>query len=192
MAGNEQPPIEFRVREWQPGDDAALVEVMQRQMQHDPGWPPDYARGGDLAKWLGEPATLGRWVVMQESGAPVGHVGNAPAQTGPISDLWCNALRCDIAKLVEICRLVVDPQWRRQRLADLLTRRAIRAAIDAGLVPVANALDDRDASLQQMLAAGWKNVGRAKSPKTGLTLVALVPPQKLVDLAMGPGRSKRN
>ena len=183
-AKEERSIVEFGVRKWQPGDDGALVEMLQRQMLHDPGWPPDYARGGDLAGWLGEPTTLGRWVAVQGTGTLVGHVGNAAAHAGPISDLWCKALRCDVSMLAEICRLIVDPRWRRYGVADLMTRTAIRAALDSGRIPVANALDDRDASLQQMLDAGWRNVGCATSPKTGLQLVALVPPQKLVDLAM--------
>ena len=192
MTSNEERPVvEFGVRKWQPSDDSSLVEIMQRQMQADPGWPPGYARGGDLAKWLGEPTTLGRWVAAHVSGALVGHVGSASVHDGPIADLWCAALCCDVAMLAEICRLVVDPRWRRYGIADLMTRAAIRATLESGLVPVANALDDRNASLRQMVAAGWRNVGRATSPKTGLTLVALVPPQKLVDLAMGPGRAKR-
>jgi hypothetical protein len=191
MPSNEQRPVEFSVRPWQPSDDGALIDMMQRQMQHDPGWPPDYARGGDLARWLAEPTTLGRWVAVHDSATPVGHVGNAPAHAGPISDLWCDALRCDLSMLAEICRLVVDPKWRRHRVADLLTRAAIRSAIDSGRVPVANALEDRDASLNQMLAAGWRKVGRAVSPKTGLQLIALIPPQKVIDLVVRAGPSTR-
>ncbi len=62
------------------------------------------------------------------------------------------------------------------------------AAIESGLVPVANALGDRDASLRQMLNAGWQNVGRATSRKTGFELVALIPPQKLIDVVLKPRR----
>ena len=40
---------EFRVRPWHPEDDTALVALLRLQMERDPGWPPDYARDGDLA-----------------------------------------------------------------------------------------------------------------------------------------------
>jgi GNAT superfamily N-acetyltransferase len=186
MSSNEElRTVEFVVREWRPSDDGALVAMMQRQIEHDPGWPPGYARNGDLATWLGEPTTLGRWVAVN-SEVPVGHIGNSPVHAGPIADLWCEALRCEVANLAEICRLVVDPRWRRHGVSDLMTRKAIRAALTSGAVPVANALSDRDASLQQMLHAGWRNVGRATSPRTGLELVALIPPQSLVDKVMKP------
>ena len=179
----------FLVRPWHAGDDAALVALLRLQMERDPGWPPDYARGGDLASWLGAPATLGRWVATDAADVPVGHVGNAPVHTGPFADLWSGALACDLSVMAEVCRLVVDPRRRRSGLSDLMTRRAVRAAVESGYVPVANALSDRDASLTMMTNAGWRSVGTAISPRTGRELVALIPPQKLIDAAIAARRA---
>lgn len=179
-AGDESA---LTVRPWQRDDDPGLLDVMRVQMERDPQWPPDYARGMDLAAWLGEPATLGRFCALDE-GRIVGHVGIAPPQPGPLCDLWRAALPPAAPALAEICRLVVDPRLRRRGVSALLTRKAVRSAIESGHLPVANALAHREASLAMMLAAGWRAVGSVPSQVADADLVALIPPQKLLDAAM--------
>lgn len=173
---------ELLVRRWQPDDDPGLTEVMQAQMARDPDWPPGYARDMDLAEWLGRPATLGRFSAL-DRGRLVGHVGVAPVAPGPLADLWRAALPPDLPPMAEICRLVVDPRLRRRGLSGLLTRKAVRHAIESAHVPVANALAHREASLAMMLAAGWTAVGSVPSQVADSDLVALIPPPKLLDAA---------
>lgn len=171
------------VRAWEPGDDAGLLRILEVQAQADPGWPPDYARDGDLLAWLGAPASLGRWVAHVQD-RPVGHVGLAPVHAGPMNDLWRAALPPEAGALAEVCRLVVDPGSRRGGVSVLLTRKAVRAAIESGFMPVANALADRNVSLAMMIAAGWRTVGSTRLGFSGRELVALAPPQKLIDAAI--------
>jgi len=124
--------MKLDVRDWQPADDAGLVAILSAQMRADPGWPPDYARGGDLAEWLGAPATLGRWVAIDAGGLAVGHVGSAPVHPGPLAELWQAAIGCEIDRMAEVCRLVVAIQVRRHGISGLLTRKALRASIERG------------------------------------------------------------
>lgn len=176
------------VRPWQPADNPGLVEVMHAQMRSDPDWPPGYARGMDLAAWLGAPATLLRFTALD--GRPLGHVGVAPVQDGALARLWRAALPADSPPLAEICRLVVDPTLRRRGVSVLLTRKAVRATIESGHLPVANALAHRDASLGMMTAAGWKPVGSVPSKVAGVELVALIPPARLIDAARQVGAAR--
>jgi Acetyltransferase (GNAT) family len=158
---------------------------MLAQMSIDPGWPPDYAKSGDLAEWLHRPATLGQWVAVDESEAIVGHVGLGALRPGPIADLVCAALPCGCDDLAEICRIVVDPRARMRGLAGLLTRRAMRASIEGGRVPIATVLDSRGSWLEMMLATGWKNVGKTEARRAHGDLFVLAPPQRFIDLVLG-------
>jgi ribosomal protein S18 acetylase RimI-like enzyme len=102
--------------------------------------------------------------------------------------LWRAALPPETGALAEICRLVVDRHLRRSGISAALTRKAVRAAIEGGFMPVADALADRDASLAMMLAAGWRTVGSTRAALAGRELVALIPPQKLIDAALARQR----
>lgn len=175
------------VRPWTPADDPPLLRILRAQADADPGWPPEYARQGDLLAWLGAPASIGRWVALLAD-CVVGHVGVGPVQNGPMNTLWRAALPPETGALAEICRLVVDPGLRRGGISAALTRKAVRAAIEAGFMPVADALADRGASLAMMLAAGWRTAGSTRSVLAGRELIALVPPQKLVDAALARPR----
>ena len=177
----------FTVRAWRPGDDPALVAILQAHMQVDPGWPPAYARGGDLGKWLGAPATLGRWVAVDPRAEPVGHVGIAPVAPGEKAKLWTAALGCDISALAEVCRNLVKPGRRRTGVSAGLTRVALRAAIDAGRVPVAAVLQDRRASLAMMFSAGWRVVGHAVG-NSGRGLNVMIPGPRVI-AAVQAGRA---
>lgn len=172
----------FTVRAWRPGDDPALVAILRAQIQLDPGWPPAYARGGDLGKWLGAPATLGRWVAVDSREEPVGHVGIAPVAPGERAELWTTALGCDISALAEVCRNLVEPGMRRTGVSAGLTRVALRAAIDAGRVPVAAVLQDRQASLAMMLSAGWRVVGGVVG-SSGRELSVMIPGPRVLAAA---------
>jgi GNAT superfamily N-acetyltransferase len=174
-------PVE--VRPWAPEDDPALLAILHAQVAIDPGWPPAYARAGDLLSWLAEPASIARWTAVA-SDIPVGHVGIAPAHEGPLIALWRAALPPETREMAEICRLVVDVRLRRSGISDALTRRAVRTAIELGYMPVANALADRKASLAMMVAAGWQTVGSIVAPRTDRELVALIPPRKLIEAAL--------
>lgn len=175
------------VRPWSAADDPELLQILEIQARADPEWPPDYARGGDLAAWLGAPAALGRWVALLGDHI-VGHVGIAPVREGPLNTLWRSALPSQTGALAEICRLVVDPRARRAGASGALTRKAVRAAIEMGFMPVANALADRQASLAMMIAVGWRTVGSTPEVLPGREVVALIPPQKLIDAALARQR----
>ncbi len=179
----------FSIRGWRHSDDPALRALMRTQMDVDPGWPPDYARNTDLAHWLAAPADLGRWVAVDEEGAPVGHVGIGAVHPGPIAEFLRSALKCDLDAMAEICRIVVDPRVRGGGLSSLLTRTALRACIEAGLVPVSNVLSNRGSWLTMMLATGWRNVGSTRSLVSDGDLVALIPPQKFIDAALSVRRA---
>ena len=172
----------FTLRAWRPGDDPALVAILRTHMQLDPGWPPSYARGGDLGKWLGAPATLGRWVALDPRAEPVGHVGIAPVAPGESAELWTAALGCDISTLAEVCRNLVTPEMRRTGVSAGLTRVALRAAIDAGRVPVAAVLHDRQASLAMMFSAGWRVVGNVVG-NSGRELNVMIPSPRVITAA---------
>ena len=161
---------------------------MRLQMSVDPGWPPDYAKSSDLAEWLQRPATLGRWVAVDDQHRIVGHVGLGAVGSGPVADDLCAELACRTDQLAEICRIVVDPDVRMQGLAGLLTRKAMRASIEAALVPIATVLENRGAWLQMMLATGWRSVGKVGSQVQDVDLVVLAPPRKFVDLALAGSR----
>jgi hypothetical protein len=151
-------------------------------MERDPGWPPAYARGGDLGKWLGEPATLGRWVAVDSGEEPVGHVGIGPVEPGEAADLWTAALGCDPGTLAQVCRNLVEPGMRRSGVSAGLTRVALRAAIDAGRVPVASVLLDRRASLAMMHSAGWCVVGNVMG-SSGRKLNVMIPGPRVIAAA---------
>ncbi len=162
---------------------------MQMQMDLDPGWPPAYARSGDLADWLGAPANLGRWIAVDDAGTPVGHIGIGTVNPGPVAEFLRSALQCDLDNMAEICRAVVDPTARGRGLSGLLTRKALRACIEAGLVPVSTVLSNRGSWLTNMVSTGWRNVGSAKSLVSDGDLVALIPPQKFIDAALRTRRT---
>ncbi len=151
-------------------------------MERDPGWPPAYARGGDLGEWLGAPATLGRWVAVDSREEPVGHVGIAPVAPGETAALWTAALGCAVSTLAEVCRNLVIPGMRRTGVSDQLTRVALRAAIDAGRVPVATVLHDRQASIAMMLSAGWRVVGNVIG-SSGRELHVMIPGPRVIAAA---------
>jgi GNAT superfamily N-acetyltransferase len=180
----------FVVREWSACDDDALRSVMRAQMEIDPGWPPPYAREADLAEWLAKPANLGRWVANDASGTPVGHVGIGAVRPGPLWEAWQSALHCDLFEAVEICRMIVDPRVRGRGLAALLTRKALRASIEAGRIPVSSVLVNRGSWLAMMLETGWRSVGIVKSSVSDGGLVALIAPQRFVDAAVRMRRSR--
>jgi len=170
-------------REVSDADADALRELMRAQMRIDPGWPPGYAKSLDLAAWLGQPATLGRWAAVDEDGRIVGHGGLGRVESGPASQLLCAALDCPGARLAEICRLVVDPAARGRGVAGLLTRKAMRTAIDEGRIPVATVLDNRGTWLQMMLDTGWREVGWLPARSGEGKLALLLPAERLVTLA---------
>lgn len=149
-------------------------------MSSDPDWPPDYAKGSDLAGWLAEPAKIGRWVACGSSEV-VGHVGLSPVSSDELGLRLAEAARCDLDETAEICRLVVDPRCRNQGLSSLLTRQALRASIEAGLVPVAKVLVNRGSWLAMMVETGWQQVDEVES--VGGALVGLLPPERFVEAA---------
>jgi GNAT superfamily N-acetyltransferase len=171
------------VREWSPDDDDALRALMQAQMELDAGWPPDYARRSDLAAWLAKPANLGRWIAVDAEGSPVGHVGIGTVHEDALGELLRDALHCGYDAMAEICRIVVDPRVRGRGLASLLTRRALRACIEAGLIPVSTVLRNRGSWLTMMRSTGWRDVGSAPSGVSSNELVALIPRQQFIDAA---------
>jgi len=181
--------LPFRARVWNHGDDPGLRALMQVQMNVDPGWPPDYARTSDLAAWLAAPANLGRWVAVDEGGKPVGHVGIGSVRPGPIAEFLRSALHCELDAMAEICRIVVDPRVRGRGLSGLLTRKALRACIDAGLVPVSSVLSNRGSWLTMMLSTGWRTVGSIRSLVSDGDLVALIPPRRFIDAALRTRRA---
>jgi hypothetical protein len=83
---------------------------------------------------------------------------------------------------------VIDPRTRRAGISVALTRKAVRAAIEMGFMPVADALADRQASIAMMVAVGWRTVGSTPEVLPGRDVVALVPPQKLIDAALARRR----
>ncbi len=170
----------FSLREWQPTDDPMLREVMQAHVTLDPGWPPSYARDGDLAAWLGQAADQGRWVALDSAAQIVGHGGLGSVKPAPYRDSLLNALDCDPEDLVEICRVVVHPQMRGYGLAGELTRVALRAAIESGRFPVSNVLSNRGSWLDMMLATGWREIGRIRSQVSDSEIVSMLPPDRFV------------
>ena len=181
--------LPFSVRVWNHSDDPGLRALMQAQMNVDPGWPPDYARTSDLAAWLAAPADLERWVAVDEGGKPVGHVGIGSVHAGPIAEFLRTALQCELDAMAEICRIVVDPRVRGRGLSGLLTRKALRACIEAGLVPVSNVLSNRGSWLTMMLSTGWRTVGSTRSLVSDGDLVALIPPRRFIDAALRARRA---
>lgn len=179
----------FQCRPWRSSDDNALRELMQRQMLLDPGWPPDYARTDDLAAWLGRPATITRWVAVDMADSVAGHIGLG-AVSGAAADLACRELKCGCEHLAEICRLVVEPGTRHHGLASLLTRRALRAAIEASRVPIATVLDNRGSWLNMMVNTGWRQLGDVHSAVSDSRLAVLAPPQRFIDLATSRPENK--
>lgn len=169
----------FRV--WHPADDQALRRLMEHQLSRDPTWPPAYARAGDLARWLGEPATLGRWVALS-GGSIVGHAGLGVPDTQHDFH-FCAQLACAPDDLAVICRMVVAPANRIQGLASLLTRKALRCAIEQGRIPVAEVLTGRGTWLKMMLDTGWREAAVLPGIGNDERLVLLTPPQHLVAAA---------
>lgn len=164
-------------------DAPALRSMMHEQQRVDPGWPPDYANREDLADWLARPADLGRWVAEDIGGRVCGHVGLGKVKHEVVSERLCAALECDPDILAEICRMVVVPGLRRYGLSGLLTRRAIRAAIEARRIPVATVLENRGTWLTMMLQTGWREVDRVPSRNAGSALAILAPPVRFERLA---------
>jgi hypothetical protein len=81
-----------------------------------------------------------------------------------------------------VCRNLVEPGMRRAGVSDGLTRVALRAAIDAGRVPVATVLHDRRASIAQMLSAGWRSLGNVTG-SSGRELEVMIPSPRVIDAA---------
>ena len=166
---------------WTPQHDPALRDLMRAQMLMDPNWPPGYAYDMDLAKWLGLPADINRWVATVE-GEVCGHAGLGHVQPDDLGkQLFCAA---GTDQLAEICRMVVDPGYRGANLAAMLTRKAMRTSIEAGLVPIAKVLGNRGTWLINMLKTGWRDVARVEVGSPGEDYFGLLPPERCVEAAL--------
>lgn len=175
---------ELSIRAWDEGDDPALRELMRAQQAGDSGWPPPYARALDPADWLGAPADVGRWVAVDGRERVLGHAGISSVLAADAVKLLAEVLPCPVERAVEICRVVVHPEERFQGLAALLTRRAIRRAIEQHRVVTASVLKNRGSWLAMMLATGWQRVGEIQSSVGAGPMVVLLAPQRFVDLAL--------
>ena len=164
---------------WTSNHNPALRDLMRAQMLVDPNWPPGYAYDMDLAEWLGLPADMNRWVALVD-GQVRGHAGLGHV---PVDDLG-KQLFCVAGtdRLAEICRMVVDPGARGANIAALLTRKAMRTAIEAGYVPIAKVLGNRGSWLANMLNNGWRDVARVEVGD-GEDYFGLLPPERFVDAA---------
>ncbi len=134
-------------------------------------------------EWLARPADRGRWVAVDQHGKVVGHVGTGAVRAGPVAALLCAALPCERDQMAEICRMVVAPESRGHGLSGLLTRAAMRACIEAEVVPVSTVLRSRGSWLTMMLATGWRRVGATEGGAND-DLVVLIPPQRFIDAAL--------
>jgi GNAT superfamily N-acetyltransferase len=152
--------------------------LLGRQAAIDAGWPPAYARELDGGQWLAAPADLMRWVALGEDGAPIGHIGLGSVRDPAIAALV--SAHEGSTSHAEICRLVVDPDSRTRGLAGVLTRRALRGAIEAGHVPFATVLTSRGSWLDMMCATGWRTVGRVVARDGVDELVVLLAPDRFV------------
>jgi GNAT superfamily N-acetyltransferase len=176
---DQRPLVE--IRPWEPSDRHDLQILLDVHSAVDHGWPPDGA--GDLLEWMAAPCTLGRWVATRD-GVVVAHTGLAAVTPDALSALWTKATGVEPTGLAEVVRGVVHPSERRRGTASRLTGHVMDVAIARGLVPVACALTDREASLAMMHRYGWRRVRETIGRRTGRPIAALVPPDSVVSAAI--------
>jgi GNAT superfamily N-acetyltransferase len=112
-------------------------------------WPDD--PGG----WITPRAMVGAWVA-EHDGEVAGH---AALVRGLELDCLLRATGLPAEALGGITRLYVDPRFRRLGLARVLLDTAAGAAVDHGLVPVLDVVDDSAPAIALYERAGWQLVG---------------------------------
>jgi len=182
MDGNTTPE-KVLISPWKPSFNKGLSRLMNAQRARDPGWPPEYAWDLNLLDWLAGPADLTRLIAHRAPGEVLGHVGAGTPGSANNASIWARELDCQKNQLAEICRLIVTPETRRLGLSGLLTKSLVRTLVDNGLIPVATALVERQASVKMMTSIGWRIIGTQPSEKTGLQQHLLIAPEKLVGQA---------
>lgn len=175
----------IEVREYCTTDCEGVSELISIHMKGDCHWPPSHARtDGALEAWLEARSDVGRWIANEsDHGQIVGHVGVSTTPTGNKTTKWASALGCDPARLAEIGRLIVHPDFRRTGVSASLTRRCIRDTVEQGYIPVASALARSKASQAMMLNFGWRVIGKVLGQRSNQEILLLVAPRKLVDAA---------
>lgn len=186
-------PPAVLIRAYAPSDDPALATLVAAECPSPTGWPPaEVCARGEYQVWLAAPCTWGRWVAVRSSttdrtngehAAVVGHIGLGPVVADDVAaHTWCAALGRERTALAKVGRGVVAAHERRHGTAGRLSRVAVRASVNAGLVPVACARADRSASLAMMRHYGWVAAGVVRA-SSGAEITAMIPPPALVAAA---------
>jgi GNAT superfamily N-acetyltransferase len=140
------------VRPRQPEDLPACAAALRR-VYDSSGYPsrwPDDPEG-----WIAPRGMVAAWVA-EHDGEVAGHVALV---RGLELDCLLRATGLPAEALGGITRLYVDPRFRRLGLARVLLDTAAGAAVDHGLVPVLDVVDDSAPAIALYERAGWQLVG---------------------------------
>lgn len=175
--------MQLSVRDHRPDDDVELEAMLRAHCAIDPDYPQPLFRDAPLVVWAAAHTDVLR-LVAHKGPLLVGHAGACSVpDSSPTARIWCEHLGLPADALAEVTRAVVHPEHRRRGIGDTVTTHVVRRLRDRGLVPVATAREDRDASLAMMDAHGWSVIGRRTGPVSGDPILVLVPPPHLVAAA---------
>jgi ribosomal protein S18 acetylase RimI-like enzyme len=140
------------VRPREPGDIPACAAALRRV--HDAsGYPSRWP--DDPGRWITPRDMVAAWVAEHE-GEVAGHVALV---RGLNVACLLRATGLPVEQLGGIVRLYVDPHFHRLGLARALLDTAAGSAVDHGLKPVLDVVDDSGPAIALYERAGWQLVG---------------------------------
>ena len=140
------------VRLRQPADLPACVASLRR-VQKASGYPSRWP--DDPAAWITPRSMVAAWVA-EHDGEVAGHVALV---RGLNVECLLRATGLPLEALGGIVRLYVDPGFQRLGLARALLVTVTAAAVDHGLRPVLDVVDDSAPAIALYERAGWKLAG---------------------------------
>jgi GNAT superfamily N-acetyltransferase len=145
-----------RVKERRAADLAVLAAVLPRVHEADgyPMWWPV-----EPGHWLARKTDSGAWVAQVDQRL-VGHVGLHAVKRDRCRPAWTSVAGRAPEDLVEVVRLFIAPEFRRQGIARRLLDSAVEYARARGKWPVLDVVaDDRPAAEDLYRVAGWRFAG---------------------------------
>jgi GNAT superfamily N-acetyltransferase len=134
-----------------------LLALVHASDAYPTRWPTD------PSVWLTPRNLLAAWVV-EEEGAPLGHVALCGAEGDEGAAVWSTACSGAAEQIAEVSRLFVAPTARGHRLGAALLEVACAEAHRRGLRPALKVLEHDQAAIALYEHMGWRRIASTRMP----------------------------
>ena len=149
--------------------DLAALELIARSVRSADGYPP-YLPDDNYLGFLDSPEALGAWVAVDGSHV-VGHISLHSRSSSEVMAVAKEMLGVEAGRIGVIARLLVDPGSRRKGIAQALVEHAQLDALDRGLNPILDVVDQFTPAIALYERQGWTRLGTVTvSLPTGSTM----------------------